>query len=88
MLTLSWAMGKTLGHPVDKDHLMSELDVSWAKEILAKRFPLNTDFSLLQVLVDNNLHSPYTGTLFYPTNRIALHSERFSRDGPTPGYSQ
>jgi hypothetical protein len=28
MLTLSWAMGKTLGHPVDKDHLMSELDVS------------------------------------------------------------
>ena len=28
MLTLSWAMGKTLGQPGDKDHLISELDVS------------------------------------------------------------
>jgi hypothetical protein len=28
MLTLSWAMGKTLGQPGDKDRLLSELDVS------------------------------------------------------------
>lgn len=27
MLTLSWAMGKTLGQPGDKDHLISELDL-------------------------------------------------------------
>jgi hypothetical protein len=28
MLTISWATGKTLGQPSDKDHLISELDVS------------------------------------------------------------
>ena len=39
MLTLSWAMGKTLGQPGDKDHLISELDVSRMKE------KLNTTFS-------------------------------------------
>jgi hypothetical protein len=32
MLTLSWAMGKTLGQPSDKDHLISELDVSRLRE--------------------------------------------------------
>jgi hypothetical protein len=28
MLTLSWAVGKTLGQPGDKDRLINELDVS------------------------------------------------------------
>ena len=38
-LTLSWAMGKTLGQPGDKDHLISELDVSKLTEKFSTTFP-------------------------------------------------
>jgi len=38
MLTLSWAMGKTLGQPGEKEHLISELDVSTLTEKLRKTF--------------------------------------------------
>ena len=38
MLTLSWAMGKTLGQPGDKDHLISELDVSTLTDKFCKTF--------------------------------------------------
>jgi hypothetical protein len=38
MLTLSWAMGKTLGQPGEKDHLISELDVSRPTEKFSTTF--------------------------------------------------
>jgi len=38
MLTLSWAMGKTLGQPGEKDHLISELDVSTLTDKFCKIF--------------------------------------------------
>jgi len=38
MLTLSLAMGKTLGQPSDKDHLISELDVSTMTDKFCKTF--------------------------------------------------
>jgi hypothetical protein len=62
MLTFSWAVGKNLGQPGEKDRLISELDVSsmiddtaihvslkWTLTRL-EHFPLQTDFRFVTSL--------------------------------------
>jgi hypothetical protein len=59
MLTLSWAVGKNLGQPGEKDRLISELDVSSVTDDTAlslkwtltrlEYFPLQTGFRSVRV---------------------------------------
>jgi hypothetical protein len=57
MLTLSWAAGKNLGQPGEKDRLISELDVSSFTDATAlslKHFPLQTGFRSVRVRINES----------------------------------
>ncbi|PNF40808.1 Allatostatin C, partial [Cryptotermes secundus] len=68
MLTLSWAVGKNLGQPGEKDRLISELDVSSVTDGAAlslglEHFPLQTDHdSLLPQLIKSYITSTADNT--------------------------